>query len=70
MAAADVHYRFRFGDNSVWECDVTSADGDQSARTDNLPDWTRLGFHRCSHCPLSTEEYEGDLDDSFREFLE
>ncbi len=57
MAAADVHYLFRFGDNSVWECDVTSADGDQPSRTDNLPDWTRLGFHQCSHCPLPTEEY-------------
>jgi len=57
MAAADVHYRFRFGDNSVWECDVASAEGEQPSQADNLPDWTRLEFHQCSHCPLSTVEY-------------
>lgn len=57
MAAADVHYRFRFGDDSVWECDVASADGGQPEQAESLPDWTRLGFHQCSHCPLSTEEH-------------
>lgn len=57
MAAADVHYRFRFADNSVWECDV-AADGDgQPPATAPLPDWTRLEFHQCSHCPLSVDEH-------------
>lgn len=58
MANADVHYHFRFDDHSVWECDVASVDGGQSSQTENLPDWTRLGFHQCSHCPLSTREHE------------
>lgn len=57
MAAADVHYRFWFGDDSVWECNVASADGDPPEQAENLPDWTHLGFHQCSHCPLSTEEH-------------
>ncbi|MDL0431964.1 hypothetical protein QPM17_12535 [Marinobacter sp. TBZ242] len=58
MADADVHYHFRFVDNAVWECDVASVDTEQQALTDNLPDWTRLGFHQCSHCPLSTREHK------------
>lgn len=57
MAAADVHYRFRFEDGSTWECDVAAKDGGQALTAASLPDWTRLGFHQCSHCPLSTEEH-------------
>lgn len=58
MAVADVHYRFRFGDNSIWEYDVASEDSDKTSRADDLPEWTHLGFHQCSHCPLSTREYQ------------
>lgn len=58
MAASDVHYRLRFGDNAIWEFDVASANGEQPLQAKELPDWTRLGFHQCSHCPLSTEEYQ------------
>lgn len=25
---------------------------------EDLPDWTSLGFEQCSHCPLSTEDFE------------
>lgn len=57
MEDADVHYHFRFSDNAVWECDIASGDLEQQALTDSLPDWTRLGFHQCSHCPLSTREH-------------
>ena len=53
MADSDVHYHFRFGDNSVWECDVSTLTDYQASGADNLPDWTRLEFHQCSHCPLS-----------------
>ena len=57
MAAADVHYQFRFEDHSLWECDVVCGGSDPGLTPPNLPDWTRLGFHQCSHCPLSTEEH-------------
>jgi hypothetical protein len=57
MAASDVHYHLRFADRSVWECEVATVDGEQPPSVDDLPDWTRLEFHQCSHCPLSTEEY-------------
>lgn len=57
MSDADVHYHFRFSDNAVWECDVASVVVERQALTDSLPDWTRLGFHQCSHCPLSTDEH-------------
>ncbi|MBJ7278402.1 hypothetical protein JHC43_18135 [Marinobacter salarius] len=57
MADSDVHYHFRFGDNSVWECDVSTLTDYQALGADNLPDWTRLEFHQCSHCPLSPQEH-------------
>lgn len=58
MASTDVHYHLRFEDQSSWECDISSVDGDQSIQPDDLPDWTRLGFHQCSHCPLSAQAHQ------------
>ena len=55
MAEDKIHYRFGFSDGEQWSTDVGLAvlpvdTGRQ------YPEWTRLDFHQCSHCPLSTEE--------------
>ncbi|WP_342243060.1 DUF6901 family protein [Pseudomonas sp. OTU5201] len=53
-AEAQVRYEFRFPDGRLWVHEVDLAGTEQYL--DNGPDWARLGFQQCSHCPLETTE--------------
>ncbi|NWL80190.1 hypothetical protein DM872_25390 [Pseudomonas taiwanensis] len=53
-AEAQVRYEFGFPDGRLWVHEVDLAG--QGASSDDLPDWARLGFRQCSHCPLSVTE--------------
>ncbi|MCG2582319.1 MAG: hypothetical protein KA296_15725 [Marinobacter sp.] len=55
MSSNNVRYRFEFGDGSEWRCEV-AMDSEYQESSAELPEWTRLGFCQCSHCPLSTAE--------------
>ncbi|MDX1518736.1 MAG: hypothetical protein R3318_01345 [Gammaproteobacteria bacterium] len=51
-----INYSFRL-DGSTWKRFDLRIDGNNleliNNRSENLPDWTDLEFHKCSHCPLS-----------------
>lgn len=49
-----VRYEFGFPDGRLWVHEVDLAG--QGASPDIVPDWARLGFGQCSHCPLKTAE--------------
>lgn len=55
-----VTYRFKLSDSSTAEFPVT-IDGEtlEVARPADaaLPSWTDLDFHKCGHCPLSSDEH-------------
>lgn len=55
MPGNNVQYRFEFSDGSEWRCEV-AMEVERRKRSAELPEWTRLGFCQCSHCPLSTDE--------------
>ena len=52
-----IQYHFEFADGRSWQhrvdLDPASANGQP---LESLPEWTRLGFQQCSHCPLSEAE--------------
>jgi hypothetical protein len=48
-----ISYEFRFADGRCWRHEVNLQ---ASASADELPEWTRLEFHQCRHCPLSVSE--------------
>lgn len=48
-----IQYQFEFADGRKWQHQVDldlAPVADSSLET--LPDWTRLGFQQCGHCPL------------------
>lgn len=51
-----IHYEFRFPDGRNWQHRVDLAATEQALPAKALPDWTRLGFHQCAHCPLSEQD--------------
>ena len=53
-ADARVRYEFRFPDDRLWvhEVDLAGAGG----RVENGPEWARLDFQQCSHCPLNAAQ--------------
>src|SRR3972149_5733901 len=58
MSTMDIQYRFRLNDDreEVIELHVdpvTLQVADH--RASELPDWTRLEFHQCPHCPLRAD---------------
>ncbi|AOE86375.1 DUF6901 family protein [Pseudomonas sp. TCU-HL1] len=53
-AEAQVRYEFRFPDGRLWEHEVELAPS--GGCTDNGPEWARLDFQQCSHCPLTTAD--------------
>lgn len=53
-AEGRVRYEFGFPDGRLWVHEVDLAG--QGASPDSVPDWARLGFRQCSHCPLKTTE--------------
>ena len=50
-----IQYHFEFADGRSWqhEVDLAALSGAPDAA---LPDWTRLGFQQCGHCPLRAAE--------------
>ncbi|MNF82964.1 hypothetical protein D3C84_652760 [compost metagenome] len=54
-AEIPVRYEFRFPDGRLWvhEVDVAAEPG---PGTENAPDWVRLEFQQCGHCPLKAAE--------------
>lgn len=54
----EVVYHFEFEDGTSWRFQVSLTGEDWNwTQAQDLPDWTRLDFHQCSHCPLSTDEH-------------
>lgn len=58
--ALEIQYIFRFADGRELSfplrLDATTLDPSVPP-TPSPPEWTRLGFHRCPHCPLHEEEH-------------
>lgn len=55
MTSDKIHYAFGFNDGEQWS--VTVELSVQPLAVDPpYPEWTRLGFHQCRHCPLSSED--------------
>lgn len=48
-----IRYRFRFADGQVAEHSIDPAGTPQA---DASAEWTRLGFHQCPHCPLTSDQ--------------
>lgn len=55
MSSDKVQYQFDFSDGGQWHYEV-AMEGMQQEENAELPEWTRLGFCQCDHCPLSTSE--------------
>lgn len=57
MPDASIQYRFVFSDGFRWEY-LINTDGEDPApgHSRQAPEWTRLEYHQCSHCPLATTE--------------
>lgn len=51
-----IHYRLFFRNGSELEHKVCLQPAEPSPRDTPLPDWTRLDFHQCRHCPLSVAD--------------
>ncbi|WP_251702167.1 DUF6901 family protein [Metapseudomonas boanensis] len=56
MADSLVRYEFAFPDGHRWSHQVNLAEGEQGPCSQALPDWVRLGFQQCSHCPLDARQ--------------
>jgi len=56
-----IQYQFRFADNRkrdfLFVLDKDSLALKSAAEEKNLPDWTRLEFHKCSNCTLKEEDH-------------
>jgi len=53
--SSKIHYEFMFMDGEQWETEVNLAVAEPDSSRE-MPDWTRLDYHQCAHCPLSTSE--------------
>lgn len=51
---AEVRYEFRFPDGRLWVHEVSLTAPDEWLEP--VPDWVRLGFRQCSHCPLDAAQ--------------
>ncbi|MCY1531835.1 hypothetical protein D9M68_670740 [compost metagenome] len=49
-----IHYQFRFSDGRSWMHSI-ELEPHAAPLAEQLPDWTRLDFHQCGHCPLQVE---------------
>ncbi|MFT5368484.1 MAG: hypothetical protein ACI8V2_003450 [Candidatus Latescibacterota bacterium] len=60
MEVINITYTFNFPDGHQ-ETFVVNLDPETVEVTDplpeNLPEWTRLDFHKCAHCPLDSETH-------------
>jgi len=57
MDTLTITYRFRLSDDSTAEFPVTiDRESLEIVRSDDpAPEWTALDFHKCDHCPLSSD---------------
>ena len=60
METVDISYRIKLNENTTEVFDFT-LDGSTfellDAAPDNPPEWTRLEYRQCPHCPLNKEEH-------------
>jgi hypothetical protein len=54
--AYDVIYQFHFQDSCLQEFTVRDTASCELNSAENLPQWTELEFHQCSHCPLQPKK--------------
>ncbi len=47
-----IQYHFEFADGRSWQYRIDPASAPEEPEQ-ALPEWTRLGFRQCEHCPLS-----------------
>ncbi|MEC7640993.1 MAG: hypothetical protein VYC17_02455 [Nitrospinota bacterium] len=56
----EIQYQFRFSDyrklDFLFVLDKDNLALKSPASDENFPDWTRLGFHKCSNCTLKEED--------------
>ncbi|MDH4199777.1 MAG: hypothetical protein OEV66_05275 [Spirochaetia bacterium] len=61
METIKIQYRFKFSDNEKKDYEI-NLDPVSITYINNNPDfkpeWSRLGFHQCRNCPLSTESID------------
>ncbi|MEX6502750.1 DUF6901 family protein [Pseudomonas zhanjiangensis] len=50
-----IEYHFEFADGRHWQHRIDPA-GSLVESDEELPEWTRLGFRQCDHCPLREPE--------------
>jgi hypothetical protein len=59
MKSIDILYCFKFDDQTQEQVEI-ELDGESLALCtpppEDPPEWTKLDFHQCSHCPLKTDE--------------
>ncbi len=58
MESIDIEYRFRLPDceTEIFQLSLEPTTLHlQAEQQPRRPDWTKLGFHRCPHCPLSSD---------------
>lgn len=58
MDIVSLYYHFKFKDDTeeVFELHIDKQKFELMNRPANLPSWTVLSFHQCSHCPLDPEK--------------
>ena len=55
---SSVIYRFRVADTSLYEYEVSLEPPKPDARKDvSQPTWTKLAFHQCANCTLSSDDH-------------
>ncbi len=55
-AEMPVRYEFRFPDGRLWVHEVDLSAPAAAASVEAGPDWARLDFQQCGHCPLKAAE--------------
>ncbi|MDX1754633.1 MAG: hypothetical protein R3175_01070 [Marinobacter sp.] len=58
--ANQISYQFEQHDGTVWDHSVSLAERSADSlitEEDHGAEWTRLAYHQCEHCPLSTDQY-------------
>lgn len=59
MTPRATSYTFEFENGHAWKYEFTFDETHRSMLPagDEIREWTRLEFHKCSHCPLSSEQH-------------
>lgn len=58
MGQSAVEYHFQFQDGAIWSFHVDMGSESLAPELPQfVPDWVRLEFQQCSHCPLAASEH-------------